>query len=208
MSRGARIVHARYRPGLVRDAGPLRMGSPFGCFTCMPCRWGVCLCVELVGFFRQAIKGPSPPARPQGRQHGRAKTTVAPSAAPVHRAAGGSPSAQPGHLRLYVDINSPGPTRDGTSWERAYVDLQQGLAAAVSGDRILVADGTYKPTSGTNRTISFALKASSNSCRVGDLGISVRRTCFFLAGAIKRLIDPVWPLPTWPLCGSAVAARG
>ena len=65
---------------------------------------------------------------------------------------------------IYVDINSPGPTRDGTSWERAYVDLQQGLAAAVSGDRILVADGTYKPTSGTNRTISFVLKNGVGLC--------------------------------------------
>jgi parallel beta-helix repeat protein len=59
---------------------------------------------------------------------------------------------------IYVDINSPGPTRDGTSWEQAFVDLQDGLAAALSGDRILVADGTYKPTSGTDRAISFVLK--------------------------------------------------
>jgi len=65
---------------------------------------------------------------------------------------------------IYVDINSPGPTRDGTSWEQAFVDLQDGLAAAVSGDRILVADGVYKPTSGTDRTISFVLKNGVGLC--------------------------------------------
>jgi predicted outer membrane repeat protein len=59
---------------------------------------------------------------------------------------------------IYVDVNSPGPTRDGTSWTNAYTDLQQGLAAAVSGDQIHVADGTYKPTAGNDRTVSFVLK--------------------------------------------------
>ncbi|GEM_PF-969887 len=59
---------------------------------------------------------------------------------------------------LYVDIASPGPTHDGSSWDNAYADLQLALAAATSGDRILVADGTYKPTAGTDRNISFALK--------------------------------------------------
>jgi hypothetical protein len=59
---------------------------------------------------------------------------------------------------LYVDVNSPGPNRDGTSWDAAYLNPQDALAVAVSGDTIRVADGTYKPTSGTDRTISFNLK--------------------------------------------------
>ncbi len=58
----------------------------------------------------------------------------------------------------YVDLNSPGPTHDGTSWDSAYVDLQEALAAATAGDEIHVADGTYRPTAGTDRTISFTLK--------------------------------------------------
>ncbi len=58
----------------------------------------------------------------------------------------------------YVDLNSPGPAHDGTSWGSAYIDLQQALTAAASGDEIHVANGTYKPTSGTSRSISFALK--------------------------------------------------
>jgi parallel beta-helix repeat protein len=63
---------------------------------------------------------------------------------------------------IYVDVNASGATHDGTSWNSAFTDLQQGLAAAVSGDEIHVADGTYKPTSGADRTISFALKSGVN----------------------------------------------
>ncbi len=59
---------------------------------------------------------------------------------------------------IFVDVNSPGPTRDGTAWGNAYGDLQLALGAAVSGNTIRVADGTYKPTAGTDRTISFQLK--------------------------------------------------
>ena len=44
---------------------------------------------------------------------------------------------------IYVDVNSPGPTHNGTSWGNAYADLQLALGAAVSGDTIRVADGTY-----------------------------------------------------------------
>ncbi len=59
---------------------------------------------------------------------------------------------------IYVDRNSPGPSRSGASWVSAYTDLQQALAQATSGTEIHVADGTYKPTSGTSRSISFQLK--------------------------------------------------
>src|SRR5262249_31173306 len=60
---------------------------------------------------------------------------------------------------IYVDLNAPGPTHDGTSWPTAYADLQQALTAAASGDQIHVADGTYKPTASADRMISFNLKA-------------------------------------------------
>jgi len=48
---------------------------------------------------------------------------------------------------------------NGLSWADAYTDLQAGLAAAEWGDEIWVAQGTYKPTSGTLRTVSFQLVA-------------------------------------------------
>ena len=59
---------------------------------------------------------------------------------------------------LYVDASAPGPDYDGASWGTAYKDLQLALGAASAGDEIRVADGTYKPTSTTSRTTSFALR--------------------------------------------------
>src|SRR5688572_24053464 len=58
---------------------------------------------------------------------------------------------------IHVKWNASG-ANNGTSWADAYTDLQTALAAASSGDEILVAAGTYKPTSGTDRTFSFTLK--------------------------------------------------
>ena len=50
------------------------------------------------------------------------------------------------------------PGGNGASWECAFQDLQSALAAASSGHQIWVAAGTYKPTSGVDRTISFLMK--------------------------------------------------
>jgi hypothetical protein len=58
---------------------------------------------------------------------------------------------------LYVDDTAPG-LNDGTSWTDAYVSLQSALEAAISGDVVRVAEGTYRPTAGTDRTVSFELK--------------------------------------------------
>ena len=57
----------------------------------------------------------------------------------------------------YVKWDADG-ANNGTSWSDAYVDLQSALAAAVSGEEIWVAAGIYKPTSGTDRSVSFVLK--------------------------------------------------
>lgn len=44
---------------------------------------------------------------------------------------------------------------DGSSWQRAFPDLQQALKVAKAGDSIWVAKGTYYPTMGLDRSISF-----------------------------------------------------
>jgi PKD repeat protein len=52
----------------------------------------------------------------------------------------------------------PGGSGDCSSWAQA-CELQRALSDAVSGDEIWVAAGTYKPTAGSDRAISFALKS-------------------------------------------------
>ncbi len=61
--------------------------------------------------------------------------------------------------RLYVNASAPG-NGDGTTWASAYQDLQAALATAKSCTNITeiwVAKGTYKPTTTTDRTISFKM---------------------------------------------------
>ncbi len=46
---------------------------------------------------------------------------------------------------IFVDQNSAGLVQDGTTWCSAYLTLEDGLAAASSGDVVYVADGIYVP---------------------------------------------------------------
>ena len=59
---------------------------------------------------------------------------------------------------FYVNDNATGD-RDGNSWTDAMTDLQDGLESArrIGGAnaQVWVASGTYKPTSGTDRSVSF-----------------------------------------------------
>lgn len=62
---------------------------------------------------------------------------------------------------LYVDAQLVSGANDGSSWADAYQGaggLQLALAASFAGDQIWVADGVYKPTTGTSRSSVFLLK--------------------------------------------------
>lgn len=56
---------------------------------------------------------------------------------------------------IYVKI---GGTGGGTSWADAKGTIQSALTAAASGDQIWIAEGTYFPTTDTDRTATFNLK--------------------------------------------------
>ncbi|MFZ5884574.1 MAG: choice-of-anchor Q domain-containing protein, partial [Chloroflexota bacterium] len=64
---------------------------------------------------------------------------------------------------IYVDADSTASSPDGCSWATAYQNLQDALAAAISGKQIWVARGIYYPDRGGGQTLgdrnaSFVLK--------------------------------------------------
>ena len=56
----------------------------------------------------------------------------------------------------YVD-SSAGGTNDGSSWVNAYDSLYKAFDKAVSGDTVLVAEGTYKVSQNADRTACFRM---------------------------------------------------
>jgi hypothetical protein len=59
---------------------------------------------------------------------------------------------------VYADAARPDNTGDGTSWATAKKELQSAIAQATSGQQVWVKAGTYKPTLGIDRNISFSMK--------------------------------------------------
>ena len=62
----------------------------------------------------------------------------------------------------HVDADAPGPVYDGSSWDQAFLTLQDALVTAHAGDSIWVAQGTYQPDQGGtasagDREASFVL---------------------------------------------------
>jgi hypothetical protein len=59
--------------------------------------------------------------------------------------------------QIFVKADAAG-LNNGTSWADAYTDLQTALTAATAGNDVWVAAGTYKPTPGSDRAVTFSLK--------------------------------------------------
>lgn len=56
---------------------------------------------------------------------------------------------------VFVNVANTNTTQNGTSWATAYADMQTALSSAPANSIYWVAKGVYKPTSTTDRNISF-----------------------------------------------------
>lgn len=65
-----------------------------------------------------------------------------------------------GPVALYVDSSATTGSKTGLDWANAFTDLQDALnySSSCPIDQIWVAQGTYKPTSGTDPTATFQLQ--------------------------------------------------
>ncbi len=91
---------------------------------------------------------------------------------------------------LYVDAAQPDDTQDGRSWATAKKTLGAALAIAGGGYEIRVKAGTYVPTTGTDRTLSFAMK---NDLKIyggfsGAAGEDIDTRTDFCVGGIHETI--------------------
>ncbi|MEM1093651.1 MAG: hypothetical protein AAGJ10_03530 [Bacteroidota bacterium] len=78
---------------------------------------------------------------------------------------------------IYVDADANG-ANNGTSWANAFTSLQSALAVATGSDEIWIAGGTYYPTSGSSRTISFTITGDQDGLKIygGFAGTETQRS--------------------------------
>lgn len=106
------------------------------------------------------------------------------------------PAAQADTILVDAAQASGLPFQDGTTWDKSFKSLQSALAVAVAGDDIWLAAGTYKPTTFTDRNLSFELKAGVRilgGFAVGDVILEQRdplNNVTILSGDIGALNNP------------------
>jgi hypothetical protein len=97
---------------------------------------------------------------------------------------------------IYVDASKSAGLNNGSSWANAYTSFQSALNAAVSGDQIWTAKGTYKPSSAydltnTSRYYHFRM-INGVAIYGGFVGIETainQRTDFGVGGANETILS-------------------
>ncbi len=86
---------------------------------------------------------------------------VSPATGQVPAAAGQAPAPTAGSARVHVSAAGSTAKPDGKSWATAFQAVQTGIDAAANqgGGEVWVAQGVYKPTSGSDRNISIQLRS-------------------------------------------------
>ena len=69
-------------------------------------------------------------------------------------------------ITYYVDGASGSDANDGQSWNQAFATLQQALSVATDNDEIWIAEGTYTPTSGSDRSVSFTVTGAQDGLEI------------------------------------------
>jgi hypothetical protein len=66
-------------------------------------------------------------------------------------------------ITFYVDVDNGSDSNDGKTWSNSFKTIQAALnlAQVFVTDTILIANGTYYPTDGAGRTISFHIKENA-----------------------------------------------
>ncbi|MBW1914155.1 MAG: right-handed parallel beta-helix repeat-containing protein [Deltaproteobacteria bacterium] len=103
--------------------------------------------------------GPSPSGGKGRRGRGRTALTTEPAVdmGAYERQADSSLNKQP---VVYVDVDNRNGPWDGKAWKTAFQNIQEALNYAFrAGSEVWVAEGTYKPTDGENRQISYDLRS-------------------------------------------------
>ncbi len=96
---------------------------------------------------------------------------------------------------IFVDGNSPAGSPDGTTWDKAFQDLQDALDIADSTSTILLADGTYSPNP-TNSSSTVLAEVPGGPATPRHSSFIFKKPTTVIGGFLGY--DPVMPGTTDP----------